>query len=323
MTAGRKPMLPAQTIVVDNEKAFSEAAESQALTSAADRVIMDSAEALMKAGQIQALDFCATVASKAIVEIYLSLKHSKAYKGLPYMDASKKARHVASFDEFCEVFLKKSQRRCQELASNYHLLGAELYDQAEALGFKQRDYNAIKALPADDQAAIKAAVEADDRDQVLDLIQELAVRHASEKSLFNTQLESKDADLKARDAREAKLNADNHDLLKKVIRIEEATPQEDYAMLAAELAKRVYAIQASLMSLRGGFSALIDKGNEHGIACTATLIGHVTQLHRELNQVRNEYGLPIEPDKTDTERGFDFVDAQLTQEQADRDRIVN
>lgn len=285
-------------------------------------------KAMRMLGQMEALEFIGNISDLSKVQIFINLKKNNAYRALTYKDAEGNRKRISDLEEFCDHYMGKSSRRMRQLASNYHLLGAELYESAERIGFRQQDYQAMKALPADDQEVIKQAMQPEvDRDQILDLMQELAVRHASEKAAHEAEAkearETKDADLKARDAREAKLNADNHELLKKVIRIEEATPQEDYAMLAAELAKCVYSIQASLMSLRAGFTKLTLKGDEHGIAYHDTLVGHVTQLHRELNRVRNEYGLPIEPDKTEVERGFEFAEAELAREQAERDRTVN
>lgn len=270
-------------------------------------------------GAMRALSFIRKISGRAQVELYLKLKETKGWKSVPHPDG----RKFSDLDELCDVYLGETGRSIRNKVPNYHLLGPALYEVSERMGFKPRDYAALKALPTDDQEAIKQAMQTEDRDQILDLMQELAMRHASEKAQLNTNIQTKEADLKARDAREAKLNADNHELLKRVIRIEEATPQEDYAMLAAELAKCVYSIQTSLMSLRAGFSKLIVKGDEHGIAYTDTLVGHVTQLHRELNRVRNEYGLPIEPDKTEVERGFEFAEAELAREQAERDHTIN
>lgn len=311
----------------------STVAEAHALTLAEDaEACAIDQEMIFTAGKItsriETALFYETVSQKVAVESYLELKKTKAWAAVTYRDTDGKAKRFSSLDDYCRIVMKQSQRRVQQLADNYHTIGADLYETAEQMGFRQKDYTALRALPADDQEVIKQAMQPDvDRDQILDLMQELAVRHASEKAALESQAkdarETKDSDLKARDAREAKLNADNHELLKKVIRIEEATPQEDYAMLAAELAKCVYSIQASLMSLRAGFSKLILKGDEHAIAYTETLTGHVTQLHRELNRVRNEYGLPIEPDKTDIERGFEFAEAELAREQAERGRTVN
>lgn len=144
-------------------------------------------EAARLLGNIEAARFSALCAEKVIVETFLKLKQNKAYRAIEVRDTDGNLRRCADLEEFCERFLGASYRKVKELADNYHLVGAELFEQAERLGFKRNDYRALKALPADDQAAIKAAMQTDDRDQILDLMQELAARHASEKAALTAQ----------------------------------------------------------------------------------------------------------------------------------------
>lgn len=156
-------------------------------------------EAAKTIGQIEALLFSATVAEKAIVETFLKIKENKAYRSIQFRDAEGNLRRVADLGEFCERFLKKSYRRVQEMASNYHLIGADLYETAEQIGFRQKDYTALKALPADDQEIIKQAMQAEDSGKVIDLIQEMAVRHASEKAALTAQAKEATETAEARD----------------------------------------------------------------------------------------------------------------------------
>jgi hypothetical protein len=176
-------------------------------------------EAAKTVGQIEALLFSATVAEKALVETFLKLKQNKAYRSIQFRDAEGNLRRIADLSEFCERYLKKSYRRVQEMASNYHLIGADLYEAAEQIGFRQKDYAAMKALPSDDQEVIKAAIAADDRDQVLDLLQEMAARHASEKAALTAKAkeasetaEARDTLVKTKQATVDRLEEENHKL---------------------------------------------------------------------------------------------------------------
>lgn len=172
------------TIVSDADTpglpAMVEAANQVAI---ADAVIMDTMETIKAIGRIETAEFLATVSEKLIVETYLNVKEGKKYKGLPYIKDGKVAT-VATLEEFCEAFMPKSRRRCEELASNYHLIGADLYEQSEAMGLRQRDYNAIKALPSDRQEIIKQAVAAKDKDSVIELLQDVMVKTDQEKISF-------------------------------------------------------------------------------------------------------------------------------------------
>jgi hypothetical protein len=133
-----------------------------------------------------------------IIETAIKVRESKQYKGLPYIRDGVSG-NISTFDEFCEVFLGKTGRRIRDLINNHNLLGEDLYEQAERLGFRQRDYNALKALPADDRVLIAQAIEAEDLDKALDMMQTMAARHFREKEEVSKQLAEKDLSLEAKD----------------------------------------------------------------------------------------------------------------------------
>ncbi|WP_238945189.1 hypothetical protein [Allofranklinella schreckenbergeri] len=108
-------------------------------------------------GRLEALDFVATVANSAILPIYESIKKSKGWRYIRNPKSSN-GSNFESLEEFCQVKLGKTYGRLQHLLSNRNLIGQEAFEQAEKLGLRQVDYNAIKALPAPDQELIRRAV---------------------------------------------------------------------------------------------------------------------------------------------------------------------
>ena len=176
-------LTPAQE---NNVQQLVEAGNQMSIATAA---VLDNFDGIKMLGQMEAMQFIATVAEKSQVEIFLHFKEGKKYKGLPYRTDDGKTATIADLEEFCQVFLRKSNRRLQELVSNYNTIGADLYEQTERLGFRQRDYNALKALPADDRAIIAQAIEAEDLDKALDLMQQLAAKHQREKETTEKQID--------------------------------------------------------------------------------------------------------------------------------------
>jgi hypothetical protein len=57
-----------------------------------------------------------------------------------------------------------------------HALGPALYETAQECGWRTKDYRALKALPADDQAAVREALDSDDRDAALTVLSDLVAR---------------------------------------------------------------------------------------------------------------------------------------------------
>lgn len=274
-------------------------AEEQAAKGIESEMALNTMRAL---GQMEGLEFSATVADRARVEIYLEIKKNKGYRALTVKGEDGKPRRVADLDEFCQRFLKKSARRIQEMAANHHLLGADLYEQAERIGFRTQDYRTLKALPADDQEVIKQAMSPEaDRDQVLDLLQEMAARHASEKAALTAQAkeaeetaEARDQVVKAKESKITQLEEANHKLKR---RIETATPDEIGEQLRDEVSQFAFGAEAQILgNLRQGFAALEEHAQANGVTHENFMAGCLAQIEAALITVRAEFGVKDKPD---------------------------
>jgi hypothetical protein len=186
---------PIPEISAERAAALAQVQDSAAV---ATQAVMDAEEALRAVGQIEGLDFLRRVADVATAQVFEKLKDNKSYKNLPYKDVDGNLRHVADLEEFCSAFLSKSYRRCQELSKNLHLLGPDLYESAERIGFRARDYRALKALPAEDQAVVKQALASESKEEVLGILEDLAARHHAEREAAKKEAAELKADLEAR-----------------------------------------------------------------------------------------------------------------------------
>lgn len=182
-----------------SEARAAELVDMQNQGALADTALLAYGETYKALGRIEGMDFLRRVGDIAIAQTFVEVRESKNYKGLPYKDADGNLRHVEDFDEFCREFFGKSYTRCYELSKNLHLLGPDLYESAERIGFKARDYAALKALPESEQEVVKQALAAESKDQVLEILQDLAARHQSERAAAKKQTEDLKADLDARD----------------------------------------------------------------------------------------------------------------------------
>lgn len=197
LTTAEHPELP--VVAEEHSTALIQASEALGV---GINMVLDYEDTLKKLGSIEAIDFTRRVGDKLVAEIFTSLRKTKGYIGLPYKDEAGITRRVGDFEEFCRVKLGKSYNRCLELAQNLHILGPEIYEQAEKLGLRNKDYRALSALPADDQAIIKQAItETNNREEVIDLLQEMAARHFGEKELAAKKITDLEADLAAKQSR--------------------------------------------------------------------------------------------------------------------------
>ena len=174
---------PNEAVAID-AKATQAGAMATADTLLRELLEGGAADALIAVGRIQAATVAAAIADAVIADAYDKVAKSGAYKGLPYRDKDGAAATVSSLDEFCQVFLGHSARRCRQLAANRALVGADLYEAAAAVGFRNQDYTALRALPADDQEAVRLALAEEDKDRALEVLSDLVTRQATQKAAF-------------------------------------------------------------------------------------------------------------------------------------------
>jgi hypothetical protein len=211
-----RPKTPGVPALVDELSTTAVKAVSAAINevSAAEMGAINSAGLYMDVGRIQALDFQRSVADVALAQTYIRLKKSNEFKDLLVRGPDGDLRRVADLDEFCLLFFRKSYRRMQELANNYETLGPDLYEQAQQIGFSSRDYQSLKALPADMQAQVKAAIAEGSKDAAVELMCELASRA----SAMKTKLDEAEKSMAAKD----KVIAKKDEKLNKLAEAEEA-----------------------------------------------------------------------------------------------------
>jgi hypothetical protein len=257
-------------------------------------------------GSIKTAGFFATVADRLLVDAYVKAKESKSYAGMPYRTADGSIATVASLDEYCQAFLGKSYRRCEELLSNRRLVGEDLYEQAEALGFRQRDYNALKALPAEDREIINQALEAGaDREFVIEQLVTLTERQIAQKAKLAEELTEAREDLAAKDqragTREKEIERLGKELRKAKRQQETATPDETAAELRRHAGAIVHEVRSAIIadgedvsSLRTRVRELVEHGEANGVLHTAFLSGLFLEIERDLRALRDEYSIPAE-----------------------------
>lgn len=246
-------------------------------------------------GRLEAMDFIATIANSASLAIYENVKKSKAWRHLRHPESCD-GRNFASLDEFCQVKLGRSYRRLQELAANRNSLGQEAYEQAERLGLRQVDYNAIKALPAPEQELMRRAVEdSQSRDEVLDVLQELAARTSQQRQALESERDELRAEHQATEALLAKKNEQIDRLQRQQQRSQTMEPDEVLANLKTEAGDAALAAEGVVAGrLRHAMQALREhEASERGRpdGQDVFLSGLLGQVQRQLTQLREELGL--------------------------------
>lgn len=289
----RHPVPPATPIAIDTAAMQADHAAAN-LQEATHREFLAFEAVMSQVGQIEGIDFTRRVGEVAIAQIFENIRQSKAYRGIPYRDENGNTRHVGDFEEFCRVKLNRSYNRCLELSQNLRLLGPALYEQSEHLGLRNIDYRAIRALPEDDQVAIKQALEASSsRDQIIDLMQELAVRHAQEKAALQGDLEKAQASAREKDRTIGQQKELIGAQASKIARRESRTLDEAMAELEGDLDRATLQARGALAVMRDAIHHIRVEGRPHlgrDTACGAAL----NQIVAEVMAIAGEFGIPVQ-----------------------------
>jgi chromosome segregation ATPase len=291
-----KPSAEQVPVVLKTEVLAADAAAATEVT-VAEMAVLESAELFKTIGRLETAHFYEAVSSKIIIDSYTRAKELfSKIKELPYIDGQGRAKRVSSLEEFCEVCLGRTQRRCQQLAKEMALMGPELYERAEAVGFRSRDYQALAALPADAREAVKQALASDDKESARDLLFDLAGRaNAVQRELADAQqtITAKDKLLEKKDKR---INALEEQL--------DAPwqPDEDTAAATAEqqrmldaVREHVVAAELSLVQLANVASEIFDTA-ELPEAAGAYARQSIEYLAQRIGALANSHGITIDMD---------------------------
>ena len=197
MSRGRKALSPAEKFGPELGRLTHEAAADEAAGKALDIAALSQAGLLVGAGRIQTATMFAKLGRVVAAKEFIRIRESKDYKGLPYKDEAGNLRRVVDLEEFCEAFLGRSYQSCVEDAHNLNSLGDEMYEQALVLGLTTRNFRAMRSLTQDDQALVKEAVAAKNRETIIEILESVISKHAKEKRAFEKEIKAAQGDLDA------------------------------------------------------------------------------------------------------------------------------
>ncbi|AMK09626.1 hypothetical protein [Pseudodesulfovibrio indicus] len=272
----------------------------QHTASAAIQAVMDVEGVLRDLGRLDATLFYANVADSMLVQIFEKVKKEKAYKKLHYHDESGNLRQFQTLEEFCGAKLGKSYRRLQELSGHMQALGADLYEAAERIGFRNRDYRALKALPEAEQAIVKQAIESESKEEVLTILEDLAARNQAEREAARKEREDLAADHEAR----GKLLEDKSQRLAKteeeLYRLKSLPKDADLELRLAREAEAVQAMEKAYMAALVGLNELLVQVeailNSHDVSVHTSqhAVGTVGNYCRAVNAVLIKHEIPVD-----------------------------
>ncbi|HED4401044.1 TPA: hypothetical protein R4323_002542, partial [Pasteurella multocida] len=269
-----------------------------AVALAAKQLTQDKAQAHELIGMIKAFDFTQKLVTVTTLKAINEIKQSKQYKGLDILNPQGKLVTVTTFRDFCEALGFSVEKIDQDLL-NLNTLGENFLETSQRLGLGYRDLRKLRKLPEDARAEI---VEADysetaDKEDLIEKIEELTVKHAKEKESLEAQLKTaKDnytAQARVLDNKNKRIDQLDAELEKKKQYINTLTPDEKGGVLRKETSQLVYGAEAILRGqVWKAFETLDAHTQESGIDHKQFMTGVLAEIELVINELRTTFNLP-------------------------------
>ncbi len=291
MTAGRKPKVHAQVpALIDptlDQSKLNQAMAQMRADGVSDQQARDERVARFseQIGIAKFAGFQAEMCAAAQIRVFMEIKESNDFKDLPFLRADGNVRAAQTLDELCPLVFGKSYRIMAEHAQNLNLLGTAAFDAAERMGLKRQQLRLIRSLPETQQTAIKAAIEAESKGDVVALIEDLAAQLAQ----ANDQVVELKEEATASETLVAKLHQKNDKLSRHIAKL---TPDEKLL----ELQKEATALMNDALgcvrgNLRQAIIAIRNHSEERDTH-DVFLGGLIGQVAADLAALRDEFNLP-------------------------------
>ncbi|VXA54701.1 conserved hypothetical protein [Acinetobacter proteolyticus] len=149
-----------------------------------------------KLGAIKATSFIKKLVTVTEIKLLAEIKESKQYKGLKVFNGLGELVTVTTFEEFCK-HIGMSREKVDQDILNLSTFGEEFLETSQRMGLGYRDLRKLRKLPEGDREVLinGESVKTEDRESLIDLIEEMSAKHAKDKEKLNKEV----AELKSND----------------------------------------------------------------------------------------------------------------------------
>ncbi|MDS7929601.1 hypothetical protein RMB13_08930 [Acinetobacter sp. V102_4] len=229
-----------------------------------------------KLGAIKATAFIKKLVTVTEIKLVAEIKETKQYKGLKTLDAFGKPVTVTTFEEFCQ-HLGYSYEKINQDIQNLSTFGEDFLETSQRMGLGYRDLRKLRKLDTEDREVIinGEAVKTEDRESLIDLIEEMSAKHAKEKKNLTKKVEDLTADVDAKDKIIGTKDKRNNELLeenaklKSPAQIKKRAESEEQAIEKAAmetLSTSGLTFLNALMRYQNDVNSVLDTAEKKGIA---------------------------------------------------------
>lgn len=149
-------------------------------------VTIDQIRLTERIGALKATEFVRKLVTVTTIKMLAEIKESKQYKGLKII-LNEELVTSPTWDQFCQ-HIGLSREKVDEDIRNLSVFGEDFLETSQRMSLGYRDLRKLRKLDdADREVIIEGeAVKAEDRESLIDLIEEMSAKHRKQKDALET-----------------------------------------------------------------------------------------------------------------------------------------
>ena len=157
-------------------------------------VTIDQIRLTERIGALKATEFVRKLVTVTTIKMLAEIKESKQYKGLKII-LNEELVTSPTWDQFCQ-HIGLSREKVDEDIRNLSVFGEDFLETSQRMSLGYRDLRKLRKLDdADREVIIEGeAVKAEDRESLIDLIEEMSAKHRKQKDALETENKELKAD---------------------------------------------------------------------------------------------------------------------------------
>ncbi len=314
-----------QPTEIHNQVFEDDVKKSQALAVATNGITRDQLSLSEKVGALKAFEFTKKLLTVSTIKMLAEIKESQEYKGLKTLSQDGKLLTVSSWEDFCDS-LGVSRQKVDLDIQNLTTFGEEFLETSQRMQLGYRDLRKLRKLPDEDREVIinGEAVKAEDKDSLIELIEDMSVKHAKQKATLETKVKELEKENKAKDAvirqKQETIDTKNDEIIKmdEKLALKLTAPDHERATdFAVELGK----LSVEALTMMGKFTALFEQitNDPEVMALLRINMGHaLLELKDQADNLIVHHGLD---DVSLVDDGFDWIaeaNEAIEQQKAER-----
>lgn len=237
-------------------------------------VTIDQIRLTERIGALKATEFVRKLVTVTTIKMLAEIKEAKQYKGLKII-LNEELVTSPTWDQFCQ-HIGLSREKVDEDIRNLSVFGEDFLETSQRMSLGYRDLRKLRKLDDADREVIinGESVKTEDRESLIDLIEEMSAKHAKDKATLNKKVTDLSADVDAKDqiikTKDSKLNQMDTELtkLKSPIEIAKRAETEDQQLEKAALetlSTESLTLLNAIMRYQNAVNSVLDLANEKGI----------------------------------------------------------